>query len=569
MKCSNCGSEIKPVHGHCSVCGAPILEEIDYNNVPAYTPDISGQKQEHKKVTVKSNEKRIKEKKQKSKINKKLIVGMAAFAIIFGIVCNLGLFVEKDGQNPNTGNSGSESYSSIDTDVYREEATKLMVVDGVIYNNAGKSLEGMYPEDSFSYPFSYNIDHSAGVLIDAKDTAVYVTADLKTIPVEDDALRAETSLFGDNMYVISYDEGEYYIYIVDAKNNKKYLIDKDIASIAVISTDGSKVAYLKYTSDFRKKSLYVAGIDMKPQLIVEGAYDVRAVSNDGGTVFYQEVDDEFETHEFVWNNGKSIEFSNNRPGYFIFNRDCSEAIFRDSESNYYYKAGMDEAYSFDCGSFYRIIMDVKKERATGHQYDGFVYDTDSFAGGIFYDSEYDTYLLNEDYSITKLGHDFYGIVGHARRDDRDIYYVMDEKNFIRYDVDSSGNMESRTLLNDVTMENIAMNDDGSKVWCLYYGIGGTIFSMLDEDGTETILNQDYNGVNIDSIVWDTDSQKLYYCDSDNKLRALSDDGTVEEISDKCESLMTGYYEYPDNVMYTGLNNRQYVSVFGNFIMLQD
>ena len=76
MKCSNCGSEMTPVNGHCSVCGAPILEEIDYNNVPAYTPDISGQKQEHKKVTVKSNVKGNKEKKQKTKINKKLIAGL-------------------------------------------------------------------------------------------------------------------------------------------------------------------------------------------------------------------------------------------------------------------------------------------------------------------------------------------------------------------------------------------------------------------------------------------------------------------------------------------------------------
>ena len=33
MKCSCCGSEITPIDGHCSVCGAPVLEEIDYENV--------------------------------------------------------------------------------------------------------------------------------------------------------------------------------------------------------------------------------------------------------------------------------------------------------------------------------------------------------------------------------------------------------------------------------------------------------------------------------------------------------------------------------------------------------
>ena len=69
--------------------------------------------------------------------------------------------------------------------------------------------------------------------------------------------------------------------------------------------------------------------------------------------------------------------------------------------------------------------------------------------------------------------------------------------------------------------------------------------------------------------WDTDSQKLYYCDSDNKLRALSDDGTVEEISDRCERLLAGNYEYSNSAIYTDVNNRQYVCVFGNFIMLKD
>ena len=36
MKCSCCGSEITPIDGHCSVCGAPVLEEIDYENVDVH-----------------------------------------------------------------------------------------------------------------------------------------------------------------------------------------------------------------------------------------------------------------------------------------------------------------------------------------------------------------------------------------------------------------------------------------------------------------------------------------------------------------------------------------------------
>ena len=70
-----------------------------------------------------------------------------------------------------------------------------------------------------------------------------------------------------------------------------------------MSPDGTKIAYLKYTEDYSKE-LYIAGTDMEAKLICSDVDDVMAISDDGTTVYYEVYDEEYNTMEYVWHDGK-------------------------------------------------------------------------------------------------------------------------------------------------------------------------------------------------------------------------------------------------------------------------
>ena len=273
MKCSNCGGEMTPVDGHCSICGSPILQVIDYEHVEETNTgkdiisengfnqedgnksrkDLEDAKeniiwQVDKELTRIQNEKSAASKKKKGK---KLIFGMFVLCFALVIIFNLGN-KNSDNKIPVLGD-GSDDSSSVGTGVYQSTATKLLQVDGVIYNNVGDSLEGLFKDDKYSYHFSYDKSMATGVFVDNRDTALYVTSDLKTIPIESNAVKAEISFDGNYAYYITEVEYDDFLYIYDIKSGTKYKIDEDVASYVALSPDGTKITYMKYNSDYSKR----------------------------------------------------------------------------------------------------------------------------------------------------------------------------------------------------------------------------------------------------------------------------------------------------------------------------
>ena len=576
MKCSCCGSEITPIDGHCSVCGAPVLEEIDYENVDVQIdePVKETAKDAGKKV---SNSKTSSSRKKKTRSNKnsnkndakdqKRVTGKALY-IGMGLLAAIMVILGIIGDNSDDGSEEGPALSSADTAVYKEEPSKILEVEGVIYNDAGDYLEGMYAEDETYYRFSYNKDHSAGAFVDGRENALYVSTDLQTVPVKSDALWAGISYNGEYMYVFSRVDYNYELSLVNIKSGKTYVIDDDAYHSIALSPDGTKVAYMKYSDDYSCKYLYIAGIDMEAELICLDVDGVRAISDDGSTVFYEVYDEDYNAKEYVWHDGKEIELTPKRSGYFLFNRDCTETIYKNGEINYYYKSGMDEPKAIDCAYFYKIVMDVYKESSDAEGYDGIVYDTDTFAGGLIHDGDGNVYLINDDYTLTKLGHNYNYVAFHAKRTDKDIYIVEDDKELIRYERDASGKLERKKLLGDVNIDEVEINDDASIVWCYYYESGKTVLCSIDENGEITAISDKDENMDIRKMYWDSDTQKLYMY-GDNTLTALSKDGEQEVISKKCKRLSKDNYDYPGILTFTDSNDRDYVSVFGQFVMVED
>lgn len=574
MKCSCCGSEITPIDGHCSVCGAPVLEEIDYENVDVHIDEPvketakngSGPKKSaYTDKNARSGKKKNNStKKQGQLTGKALFVGMG---ILTAIMVVLGIIGENTSENTE---GEPSSVASTGNAVYKADPTKILEVEGVIYNDAGNSIDGLYGEDDdYIYStFSYNKDHSAGALVDGRGNALYVNKDLQTIPMKTNALWTGISFNGEYMFVVFRIDYNYGLSLINIKSNKEYLIDDDVYYSLALSPDGTKIAYLKYTEDYSKE-LYIAGTDMETKLICSDVDDVMAISDDGTTVYYEVYDEEYNTMEYVWHDGKETLLTPKHMGYFLFNRDCTEAIYKDSDVNYYYKAGMDEPKALDCAEFYKIAMDVDKGCGTSGENDVVIYDTDTFEGGVIQDSENDVYLIEADYTLTKLGNNYHSIAFHARHSDKDVYIVENDKELIRYERDALGKLESKKILGDVNIDKVEINDDASIIWCFYIQAGKPVLCSIDENGETAIISDTDEERYINKMYWDSDTQKVYIQHDKNILIAISKEGEQEEISRKCQRLTMDHYYYPGIISFTDSNDRDYVSVFGQFVMVED
>ena len=590
MKCSNCGSEMTPIDGHCSICGTPILQEVEYKPVEEVKDEPSKRiynenKEENNSIDYQDRDldvareniiwqidkelEKIQKKKEESagkkKFDGKMLLGMLllciALMVVFRLNQNQGVIEIPD--------IGDESATSSGTGVYQSTATELFQVDGVIYNNAGESLEGLYEEDSYTYHFSYDKEHSSGVFIDNRENALYVTADLKTIPIAASAVRAEISLNGDYAYCVTEVNYDDFLYLYNIKSGEKTLIDKDITNYVVLSPDGTTVAYMKYADSYTVKNLYVAGIDKEPTLIVENVNDIRAVSNDGETVYYKVYDEEYQTHEYVWTEGEVITLSDNFPSYFCFNNDCTEVIYKDRDHNYYYGSGMSEPQIFENLTFYEIEFDVPKREVSEYEYDSTIYDSDDFSGALIKTYDNGIYMLDEEYSITEMGKNNYGIGIHRRQDDKDIYIVVEGKDIVRKTVDADKNMESQVLASEVRVNELTTNDDGTLLWYTAYADGQYRLYQIDEQGNESALLDDKEVGTYNAVKWDTATKKLYVLCEDNCLYAITSDGDIEEITNKCHYLRDENYKYPGALSYEDTYGKEYISVFGRFIILQD
>ena len=115
---------------------------------------------------------------------------------------------------------------------------------------------------------------------------------------------------------------------------------------------------------------------------------------------------------------------------------------------------------------------------------------------------------------------------------------------------------------------VEINDDASIVWCFYYEAGKTVLCSIDENGEITAISDKDENMDIRKMYWDSDTQKLYMY-GDNTLTALSKDGEQEVISKKCKRLSKDNYDYPGILTFTDSNDRDYVSVFGQFVMIED
>ena len=592
MKCSVCGSEMVPINGHCSVCGTPVLLDADFeeiensncendkrsgNNANHNIEKYENKKKKHSNTAEEydhESEKHVKIE-NKSKTNssdngttkkvfhyKKLILGFFAALLVFALAYSL------IAQNSVSEDEEKDIASTEDVS-YNQSPTKLLQADGVIYNDAGGELKGLYDTNKFSYRFSYNKDHSMGAFVDNRDNALFVTCDLKTTPVAINASRAGIAFDGHYMFAITTAGYSYILNVIDLESQDKYTIDEGVTNCAVLSPDGSKVGYLKFTGEGIEKNLYIAEIGSEPELVVEGADYVRALSNDGNTVFFQILDEEYRTHEYVWHEGEVFELAGTKRGYLLFNRDCSEVLFRNDDKNYYYIAGMDKPELLDCGEFNEVIIDAAKDYVNCNDYDAFIYDTESFAGGLICDFDGNTYLIKENYDLELLGHSFTREGIHVKKADKNVYIVEIDKEIIKYEVDELGNIDKKIICSGNYLHDIEANDDASSIWYMYIDSGDTLFVQVDEAGNSTLLYRDDYDNGVEKFYWDTDSKKLYILTRNNVLKSLSVEGEERVLSDSCKRMSLDDFEYPGILVFTDTNGSQYGCIFGRLIELSD
>lgn len=414
---------------------------------------------------------------------------------------------------------------------------KIYEKAGIIYNDSGEYLTDFIQGDGYSIYMITDVDHKYGVF-DIDNTSYLVNADLEIMLTLEDC---------DNI-LINY-EGTF-IYYENHEGLFRYNIESgESAKVAnrtynyLMSPDGKTVVFSEYGID--KSGLYVQGMDGEKRLIddAKGEYfAVKGVSNDGNTVFYKKGN-----WLYCYHDGKIKKLSNGYIRECLFDRECSQILFRTDKKTYYYKPGDKKARKLVKDDGYGKIDILSPYQDLDTIYlDSRIIDTDCFSDAIIIRALKNTYCFDgyEPETVTLNRGEYVTYAGIYDGTPTCIYNT--DGNLMK-SVYRDGTVEKEIIVKDVSMfsDNIAMTDDLSEgIYTVYSGgydvINGHVITGFDLNGK--------NGVEIHtgnhratSIIWSSVFNRFYYILND-KLYSTNGDGSDNKlIMEHCQ-----YFGYIPN-----------------------
>ena len=566
VRCSNCGSELEPGAKYCNVCG--FFNVPDYGSVEVEESTIfkDVSPEEAQTFVAPDNPNKAKKKIGVAHIMAALFVLLALFAIavIYPQVRRIQEIAMMEAVT-------DEAEYSFGFDVEGDPGEKLMLVDGVIYNDKGGKITGIYARESRVGDFYINEDQTAGVLYDSRKTCLYITADMKVKALADDVYDAGLSYSGDYVFYKKVkDSYNKFLFMYEVETGLESMIAEADTSDVVMSPSGEYIAYITHDkSSYKKKYLNINGWEKNATVLDENVYEIFAVSDDGRMVVYSTVDpDTYERMLVCWNDGKIVELTDQYVSTMFFNRDCSQFIGLTDDNAFYFESGMSGVRELFDQRPYGIVIDGHRRRISPKNSNTFVYSLDNLKG-TFLKTRDGIYILDESMEPLPVMGKPLNITLVRRFDDKDIIVFYDGSEIVYNTVGFDGTIDVTYPVGEAEMGGFAMNEDGSILW-YYDETAEKVYKVNVKKGKKKSVFGKVIKKGSKSLMWDPYTQRCFFISEDGRSLGVSEDGDIKEYATDCAEAYTSF-KYEDLVGYTGKSyeNYKYVLVFGRYVELWD
>ncbi len=425
-------------------------------------------------------------------------------------------------------------YSDQNTRTY--DGKKLYESYGYIFNDSGEVLKDFYDEERYSLNMEFDVDRKYGVFVLDRQCFL-VNSDLEVTVIADRCDGVKICYEGTYICFEATDG----IYLYNIETAEKTLISKD-GMYPCVSPDGRTVSYFRskgYSSN--KVEMCISSLGRQEEIIdsVDGYGIMRAVSNDGNTVYYEKVIDRGARSLRCYHNGNIKELKKGLTDNCYFDRGCKTILFCKDDSTYFYDPDLQKV---------KIVI----------KYDP-INSLDIFASYCDYKTNYNNNTIIDtdcfsDVIILKTDNAIYGLKGHIPEpaklsDERyrsrtlmtkegpTCIYDTSEGNLIMA-VYKDGKVESRVILDGLRIySSYVMNNDFTEGWCssLRYGTESKFSHSIarfkpDESPIEVAGLGDEK---VDEMTWDPLFERVYYSVDKSLYCFNPDNGETNFLISNC------------------------------------
>ena len=567
MKCYNCGHELNEGAKYCPICGFPIEQANNGNNVVNQNSSPGPAAGMQQPVNIQPSSKwggastALKHKTEMIVLAS--IIGVLILAAVIFANIIWGLDSKKPDKAIASGTTDSSSMSSTGTDdseagntavndIGKWEVSHIIIteIDGVLYNNQGLSNDEFKDNIEDCY---FSKDSSACAVLDKENNLYFVRGDLTTELVDKGSF-AEFS--GDGSCMIYLNSAS--IKMFDCKTSEtKVIVKADNIDETAVSANGEYIGFLnaEHEDGNTKYNYYVYTKDGEEVSadVLDERYTVEGLSNDGKKVYFQ-----------CYALGEGAV-------YYLKDGKVSKIEGSEDHGRAYFDSGMDDALIVrdDSISYFSSETGKSEKIASGNMcilypkgyYNNLITATmyDISLEGCVIDLDDKFYRINDQMKLVDISAESIAAgCDYVSGSNGNYKFLYQENNKCLHMVTIENGQADDTIIyeSNNAIYDIEADSDFNDIWITTYV--DEIYHVT-KDGAEKI---DYaTDASSIRVVYDIFCERFLFCGNDKKLACLNQDNEITVIRENCDYI-TSDYPFSNNTICID-TDKKYYKVYGN------